>query len=258
MRSYQLVIVAAALCACAPKEVPVVAMKGECADFNKAQACTWVHTQGTAVLDAGATIPIASIENAPKEGSMAWPPVSDATAQMPAGTQAQTGFTEMTTFWEAMGHPPGPYLTPHFDFHFYLVPAAEVAAMDCKDLSKPATLPQGFELPDVTLPPPMQKATGVPALIGLCVPQMGMHAMLGDELKSTALFNGTMVIGYYKGKPVFIEPMLSKAMLMEKKSFDLAIPTIPGLAGPYPRKFRAVYDSTANAYQFTFSGFAAS
>jgi hypothetical protein len=85
-----------------------------------------------------------------------------------------------------------------------------------------------------------------------------MHAMLGDELKSTTPFNGTMVIGYYKGKPIFIEPMLSKTMLMEKKSFNLVIPTIPGLTTVYPRKFRAEYDSTANAYHFTFSGFAAS
>jgi hypothetical protein len=258
MRSYRLVIVAVALCACAPKEVPVVAVKGECADLNKSPTCTWVHTQGGTLIDAGATIPIASIENAPATAPMAWPPVADGAVQMPAGTQAQTGFTELTTYWEPMGHPPGPYLTPHFDFHFYLVPAAEIAAMDCKDVSKPAALPQGFELPDVPLPPPMAKATGVPALIGLCVPQMGMHAMLGDELKSTTPFNGTMVIGYYKGKPIFIEPMLSKTMLMEKKSFNLVIPTIPGLTTVYPRKFRAEYDSTANAYHFTFSGFAAS
>jgi hypothetical protein len=109
----------------------------------------------------------------------------------------------------------------------------------------------------VPLPPPVAKMLKVDTLVGLCVPAMGMHAVLASELASTTPFTGTMVIGYFKGKPIFIEPMLPKTMLMEKKSFDLPIPAIPGLAGPYPRKFRAVYDSTANAYHFTFSGFAA-
>jgi hypothetical protein len=67
-----------------------------------------------------------------------------------------------------------------------------------------------------------------------------------------------MVIGYYKTKPIFIEPMISRAMLLEKKSFELPIPTVPGMTGPHPTTFRADYDATANAYRFVFANFTAS
>jgi hypothetical protein len=102
----------------------------------------------------------------------------------------------------------------------------------------------------------MAKMVGVPALIGLCVPGMGMHSLLQTEMDSKDMFRGTMVVGYYRGKPVFIEPMLTKVMLMEKKSFDLAIPQIPGM-GAHPTKFQAVYDAAKNSYRFTFSDFIA-
>ena len=34
-------------------------------------------------------------------------------------------------------------MTPHFDFHFYLISREEIAAIDCKSESKPAALPAG-------------------------------------------------------------------------------------------------------------------
>jgi hypothetical protein len=74
------------------------------------------------------------------------------------------------------------------------------------------------------------------------------------ERKDT--FHGDMVVGYYGAKPIFIEPMLTKAMLMEKKSFDLPIPTIPGLTSVYPRTFHAEWDDKGQSYRFVFSGFA--
>ena len=99
--------------------------------------------------------------------------------------------------------------------------ATERDAIDCQDLSKPAAVPAGYGLP---------------------------------EMESKETFRGTMVIGYYQGKPIFIEPMVTRAMLMEKKSFDLAIPDVPGL-GAHPTKFRAEHDAAQSAYRFTFSGF---
>ena len=53
--------------------------------------------------------------------------------QLPESAQRQSGLTHFTMFWEAYGHPPAPYLTPHFDFHFYTIPSAERAAIDCAD-----------------------------------------------------------------------------------------------------------------------------
>jgi hypothetical protein len=99
---------------------------------------------------------------------------------------------------------------------------------------------------------------GTVVLFGICVPQMGMHSLLASELEATTPFRGTMVIGYWKAKPIFIEPMISKAMLLEKKSFELPVPSIPGMTGPHPTIFRAEFDEQAQAYRFVWSGFATS
>lgn len=244
-----------AVAACA-KEAQVSEVAGSCADVYSAQVCTWAHTQGNTVLDVGATVPIASIENAPANDPMVWPPVAVAVLDIPEPARNTSGFTHFTMYWEAGGHPPGPYMTPHFDFHFYTIPSANRTAIDCKDVSKPTALSAGFALPDVPLPPDMAKMMGVPSLIGLCVPQMGMHALLGTEMESKDPFRGSMVIGYSTGKPIFIEPMLTRTMLMEKKSFDLPIPAIPGI-GAHPAKFHAEYVAATQSYRFTFSGFVA-
>lgn len=248
------VLLALAAGACTD-QAPTVEVKGPCADVFQAQVCTWARTKGKNLVEAGAVVPLASIQSAPAEQPMTWPPVAAAELDMPAPVAGQGGMRHLTVFWEHGGHPPGAFMTPHFDFHFYTISAAERVAMDCSDLSKPAALPAGYGLPDIPLPPDMAKMTGVPALVGLCVPTMGMHSLLTTELERTDAFSGTMVIGYYRGKPIFIEPMVSKAMLLEKRSFDLPIPDVPGLTGPRPTRFRAEYDAGHQVYRFTFSGF---
>ena len=186
---------------------------------------------------------------------MAWPPVAEAVLELPEASRQASGLQNLTMYWEAMGHPPGPYMTPHFDFHFNVVPTAEIAAIDCKDESKPTALPAAYSLTDQKLPPDMAKAIGVSTLVGICVPGMGMHSLLTSEMQSKETFRGSMVVGYYHGKPIFVEPMLTKAMLMEKKSFDLAIPEVPGLAVAHPTKFHAEYDAAKQSYRFVFSEF---
>ena len=66
-----------------------------------------------------------------------------------------------------------------------------------------------------------------------------------------------MVFGYYAERPIFYEPMVSRAMLQERRSFTLAVPPAADLPKgvQYPTKFEAVYDSTTPAYRFIFSGF---
>jgi hypothetical protein len=250
-----LVVLAVISAGCAKKEVPIVEVRGECADVYKGQICTWAHMQGTTLVDVGATIPVASVENAPNEPDMAWPPVALARLQLPKDAQGPSGMTELTVYWEAAGHPPGPYMTPHFDFHFYTIAPTEQAAIDCKDNAKPATLAAGYSLPDQDLPPDMARMIGVKTLVGICIPGMGMHSLPTAELESKEPFTGDMVIGYYATKPVFIEPMITRALLMEKKAMTFPVPAIPGMTGNRPGSWRADYDSTATSYRFVFSGF---
>jgi hypothetical protein len=254
-RARCLTVLAFCASACA-REVPIVEVQGECGAAFTGQVCTWARSKGDSVVEAGAVVPLASIEGAASDAQMAWPPVAEAKLKLPEAVQAQTGLTQLTIFWESMGHPPGQFMTPHFDFHFYVVPPGEELTYDCKDTTKPAALPASYTLPDQVLPPDMAKMIGVDTLIGICVPNMGMHALPTSVLERTEVFRGNIVVGYYGGKPIFIEPMLTRVMLLEKKSFDLPIPTIPGLRGMYPRVFHAEYDEKQQSYRFIFSGFA--
>jgi hypothetical protein len=232
------------LTACDRAEV----VQGECGPVYGADVCVWGETSGGTVTSFGATIPLQAIANAPEDMEMVWPPVANTVLSLPEAVRAATGFQVLTVYWEAHGHPPGPYLTPHFDFHFYGISRADIEAIDCVDPSKPAQLATGYELPDTEIP-------GLGMLLGLCVPKMGMHSLPGDELRSTDLFQKTMIVGYYKSNPIFVEPMITRATLMEKRSFSQAIPSVPGMpAGArYPTSFRADYDSTAQAYRFVFA-----
>ncbi|HET7791565.1 MAG TPA: hypothetical protein VFK78_12290 [Gemmatimonadales bacterium] len=222
---------------------------GECRAVHGAQVCTWGETMAGQVVAFGATIPVMVADSAPADMKMAWPPVADAVIPLPAAVAQGTGFSEMTIFWEPHGHPPGAYLTPHFDFHFYGVPAAAVDAIDCADSTKPAALAAGYALPDADIP-------GVGHLVGICVPKMGMHALPAAELASANIFEKTMVVGYYHASPIFVEPMITQATLAARKSFTLPLLDVPGRpAGTkYPTSFRADYDSTAKAYRFVFEG----
>jgi hypothetical protein len=181
---------------------------------------------------------------------MTWPPVPGAVIRLPEVARAAVGVDHLAVFWEAHGHPPGPFLTPHFDFHFYVISDSAREAIDCSNTTKPQAIPASYTLPDVDIPK-------LGMLTGLCVPKMGMHALPQEFATGTAPFTGTMVFGYYAQRPIFYEPMISRAMLQERRSFTLPVPPEGDLPKgvQYPTKFEAVYDSTTPAYRFVFSGF---
>jgi hypothetical protein len=235
--------------ACAARTPEPRTVQGECADVYGARVCTWATMDGDAVVEFGATIPVAAAEGAPHDMEMAWPPLASAVVRMPAEVTAATGVDHLTVYWEPHGHPPGAYLTPHFDFHFYNISTATREAIDCTDATKPAVLPAGYGMIDLEVPE-------LGTLAGLCVPEMGMHALLTSELQSDQVFDGTMVIGFYQSAPIFFEPMIARDMLMRRQSFELPMPVVSGLpAGVrYPQRFRAEYDAAAASYRFVFSG----
>ena len=238
-------------CSGAGEQAPAepVLVQGPCAQVHGTDICTWGETVGENVVAFGATIPIGVVANAPEDAPMSWPPVANAVIALPAAVESATGFSHMTVFWEHHGHPPGPYLTPHFDFHFYGVSQAEREAIDCVDTTKPAELAAGYALPDVTIPE-------LGDLPGLCVPTMGMHSLPETELNSPDIFQKTMVVGYTLGRPIFIEPMITAATLNARQTFTLDVPTVPGwpATGRYPASFQAEWDEAAQSYRFVFSG----
>jgi hypothetical protein len=233
-------------------EAAALTIPGPCADVHGGQVCTFATVMDGAVTEFGATVPMVTIEAAPEGGEMVWPPQVAATIPLPEEVQAETGFDHLGVNWEAMGHPPGLFFTPHFDFHFYSVTPEAVAATDCSDTSKPGALPAAYALPDLDVPP-------IGMLVGLCVPLMGMHAMPAAEVDQTDPFGASMLVGYYGGDFTFIEPMVSKVMLLEGAPFELEVPSIPDVpAGvSLPTSFDATYDEVTATYRLTFSGLGA-
>jgi hypothetical protein len=193
---------------------------------------------------------MAAIDNSPADAAMAWPPVATAVIPLPSEARTATGVDHLTFYWEAHGHPPTPFMTPHYDFHFYAISDSERRAIDCADKRKPETLPTGYSLRDQDLP-------GIGLLTGLCVPQMGMHSVETAAFQDTTLFSGAMVLGYYAGHPIFFEPMISRATLLQRRSFSLPLPTPAGLGTGvhYPTRFEAEYDPSVPGYRFVFSNF---
>ena len=222
--------------------------QGDCQEVFGGQVCTWSREHGDELVEFGATVSLATVENAPLEGEMVFPPIALARIALPESVQKQTGVDHLGVNWEVHGHPPAPFMTPHFDFHFYTIGADAVDAIDCMDLSKPESLPETYVLRDETLP------DGT-VLVGVCVPAMGMHALAEPEVAATTLFEASMVVGYYSRNLVFVEPMIARDRLMRHEDFTMVLPVIvaPGMGESFPDGFSAHFDEPAGAWRLTFT-----
>ena len=237
--------------ACQQSE-PTTTEVTNCAEVLGAQVCTWATLADGAVTQLGLDVPLSLIEGVPADAPMVWPPQQLINLAFPEEVRAATGADYASMYWEAHGHPPGPFMTPHFDFHIYSVSQEAVAAMDCTDETRPAMLPAGYANPDLTIPE-------LGTLVGLCVPLMGMHALPQADLEQEGLFEATMIVGYYGGSPIFYEPMIAQDYLLQRAGFELEVPSVDGLPEgvTYPNAFRAEYDEATDSYRMMFSGFGA-
>lgn len=223
-------------------------IKGACQSVFEGEVCTWAEVEGDQLLAFGATVPDSTINNAPLDAEMVMPPITYARIKMPSIVKKATGIDNLGINWEAQGHPPATFLTPHFDFHFYTIGGDEVMAIDCSDTRKPDELPAGYVLPDMETP-------DGGTMVGVCVPQMGMHALVEEEMNAPGVFEATMVVGYYSQDLIFLEPMIARDKLLSHENFSIAVPPVSGRAEglTWPAGFTARYDQKAGAYQFNFS-----
>ncbi|MGD8320959.1 MAG: hypothetical protein PVJ02_10900 [Gemmatimonadota bacterium] len=221
-----------------------------CATVLQSQVCTWAVMDGDRPVELDATVPMALVQAVPADAEMVWPPKELASVPLPAEAKKALGIDHLGINWEAHGHPPAHFMEPHFDFHFYNITQSQVGAIDCSDDAKPGVLPAGYALPDVDVP-------GLGTLVGLCVPLMGMHAMEESETRDPAPFQASLMLGYYAGKPIFFEPMVSRARLLQGADFELDVPAVDDLpAGVrYPTTMRAVYDPAQKEYRLVLTGF---
>jgi hypothetical protein len=163
---------------------------------------------------------------------------------LPDGMAAKTAFQDISLDWGPEGHPPAFYSVPHFDMHFYTVPANVRMAWSPTDTAKLN------RLADPSLVPPGYIA---PEPVG--IPFMGLHYIdpTSPEFNGGA-FTSTFIWGYYDGGQVFMEPMITQAFLQSKAAFqaNIALPTQFTRTGVYyPTKYSISYDAATNEHVVT-------
>ena len=139
--------------------------------------------------------------------------------------RAVTPFKWVSVNWNPMGHPePAPpvWAVPHFDFHFYIMPAEAVAQIrpgpcseliDCDD----------FKRAQMAVPAQYVHADHID--VGAAVPDMGNHLIDSKSPELVAAgqaFTHTFIFGAYDGHVTFYEPMITLAYLQTRP--DLCVP----------------------------------
>lgn len=217
-------------------ERPTTRVEGKSSDLfgSKASSYAYVDDETGVVVRVGYTVPVKAFQDAPAGA----PFQDDLVLEMPKVARDQTILNHVRVNWLTSGHGPDPYGQPHFDMHFHRGTLAEVDAIDCKaDKRMPpaSALPAGYGAPE------------------LCVNAMGMHSWPKADIGSA--WTGSIIMGYWATKMSFIEPMIAKAKLLQKKTFSLDVNKPASTGGAhtlYPRRLTATYDDTSAAYSFEF------
>jgi len=222
-----------------------------------AEVTTWAVRDRGEIVEVGATIPIALIENAPLDdepdgtdhGSGDGPAGAILSLRYPQAVRDTTFIDHLEIHWNAHGHEPiGIYTLPHFDFHFYGVPEETVWAVDCAD---GAVQPSPDRVPPPYIPLPV------------CVPEMGVHSLDPRSPEVDPVnrqpFTTVFIYGFQAGELAFLEPMLTREYLLEIHEYesDLPLPEVLGRSTRLPKKFRLTYDADDEAYEMVFSDFIA-
>jgi len=216
---------------------------------------TWARVRDNGdIKEVGVTIPVDLFDDQPTEPGDG-PDGAIASLVFPANVRDTTYFNHFELHSNPNGHvtPPGSVnplrnSVPHFDFHFYAIDEEDVWAI-------PATLPPPLPLVPAALLPVGYVQPGV------SIAEMGRHSSPLSAILDPEFLSTVMIAGFVPAadKMHFIEPMVSRAFLLERGDFTLAVPR-PAAFGRsmlYPKSFAAWYDSDLDAYHFVFSGFAA-
>lgn len=154
-----------------------------------------------------------------------------------------TGLDHIMFFWNPRGHEPAAiYGVPHFDFHFYYVGDAVQNTI----VGGPDLVPVSSQY----IPKDYQSAV-------VAVPGMGVHWLdsLAAELHGSP-FTSTFIYGFYKGNMMFLEPMITKAFLLNHPDFSAPVkqPAAFQKSGYYPLSYQVQFDNEKHEYVITLSG----
>ncbi|MBO0935599.1 DUF5602 domain-containing protein [Fibrella sp. HMF5335] len=175
-------------------------------------------------------------------------PGTDYMLALPNEATAKTPYQHIMVNWNPQGHEPDKiYTVPHFDFHFYIQPMAEVMAIP-------------------PYPQAAAKFDNVPAAKFLHadfakgpggVPGMGAHwsDVTSPEFKGQP-FTETFIYGSYDGKVTFWEQMVALSYLKTSPTLDKAIklPASYEKPGYYPTRY-SIKTNTDGSQDIALDGF---
>lgn len=215
-------------------------------DVGNGTARSYIITRGSTPIELGIAMSEAALEGLP--GGTTPQDAQRFILSLPEGNP--TGFQVVELNWNPGGHPPPMvYTVPHFDFHFYTVPLAEVEAIVPADpqfgakaanLPAEATRPEGYA-PDVN---PAGAIAGVPRM-GVHWTDRTSHEFHGQP------FTATFVVGSWDGEFTFLEPMVELAFLESKPNFtaEVSVPSGFGDADDRPTGYRVAWNADAAEYR---------
>lgn len=152
-------------------------------------------------------------------------------------------FKHIMVNWNPHGHEPQEiYGLPHFDFHFYYIPEAEVHSIKCNadDAQKCMKQPGTDFIAPYYVPTPAG------------VPMMGWHWLdsRSPELHGEK-FTSTFIEGYYNGKMIFMEPMITREFIMGdgRVNQEISLPKKFAYRGYYPKNYVLAHDKGAKVYR---------
>jgi hypothetical protein len=155
-----------------------------------------------------------------------------------------TPFTHVYLDWNPHGHEPGPYMVPHFDFHFYMISNADRLAISTGD-PKMDQIPAPALWPDGYIPTPGGE------------PRMGKHWVspgASPELCCGMPFTYTMIYGSYDSKFIFIEPMITLAYLTSGQAVTKSYSPLKQFIVPntyYPSTYKIYTDGKDHIISLT-------
>jgi hypothetical protein len=169
-----------------------------------------------------------------------------------AEVREQTLFDHIEIDFMKDGHVPGPFMVPHFDFHFYTTSNSELSAVDCVDepLPEASRIPEPYIIPSTAIDP-----------TGTCVPAMGVHAIdpTSPELAPdvATAFADHFIFGYHNGEMVFIEPMIAQSVLLAgtEISGNVPRPEVFGRTTLYPATWSLTLSEDGTEYEVTYTDF---
>lgn len=224
------------------REIPddPVRLHGDSVRLGAGMIRSWVEVNGAGEPTAlGVTLPDAVLASPGHQDAMLsldFPPVEG----LP--------FRHVLFDWAPGGHPPGHlYGHPHWDAHFYLIPASERKAIQEGEQPQP---PDPRYIPEEFIP--------VPDLGLYAFPSMGVHWMHREarELHGHT-FDETLIYGTDGERVIFVEPMFTNAFLERRPDFSAPVPWPAAVQAPgwYPGRYVIRYEEAAAAFRISLEDF---